>query len=601
MSLPDRLRRTVPLLGAVLALLLVLAGLTLLVGVLRHWLVALIAAGGAVVMLALGRRLQRRVPRGTILELDLEQGLVEHVPDVPGARLLIGRRMRLRDVVDALHRAAGDDRVAALVARVGAAGYGLATAQEVRDAVGAFRAAGKKTVAWAEVFGEASDATTDYYVAAAFDEVYLQPGSSLATTGILRRVPFLRGVLDKLAARVQFDHRQEYKSFMYRLTERELVPPHREMLESLTDGEFAQLVTGIAGGRGLDEAAVRDAIDGSPLLAEEARAAGLVDGLAYRDEVYERIKEETGGGLLYLDRYLKRAGRPHRKGDKMALVYAVGGVTRGKSRFSWFPTVEIAMGSDTVTGALREATEDDKVKAILLRVDSRGGSAVASEAIWRAVGNARRAGKPVIVSMGDVAGSGGYYISCGADRIVAQPGTLTGSIGVVSGKIVTATTLAKAGITAGEVARGANATFWSAGYDYDEPGWARLQAFLDDVYDRFRGLVADGRDLTPEQVEEVAKGRVWLGAQAAEIGLVDALGGLETALGLAREAAGLAPDAPVKLIEFPRRKRKLPWQKPDSSEAAAEAVGAALAAAAPYGRIAATLPAPERALTMTEP
>ncbi len=599
MNLADRLRRALPLLGLTIAAALLLAGLTMLVGLLRHWPAALVAAAVAVVVLGVGRWLRRRVPKGTILEVDLEQGIAEHVPDVPGAKVLAGKAHTLRDLTDALHRAADDDRVAALVARIGGSKIGLATAQELRSAVAAFRAGGKRAVAWAEVLGEGRDATIDYYLAAAFDEVYLQPGAWVSAHGLLRRMPFLRGVFDKLGTRVEFDHREQYKAAKYMLTETEVVPPHREMMESLAGGEFDQIVAGIAAGRGLDPEAVRAAIDRAPLLSAEAEAAGFVDGLAYRDEVYEKVKAQSGGRLLYAGRYLKRAGRPHRRGAKVALVYAVGGVSRGESKLSWFPEVAVTMGADTVTRALRQATDDDKVKAVVMRVNSPGGSAVASESIWRAVANARRAGKPVVVSMGDVAGSGGYYIACGADKIVAQPGTLTGSIGVVSGKLVTSDTLARVGFNAGESVRGRNGTWWSAGYDYDEEGWQRLQAFLDDIYVEFRSRVSDGRGMSLDEVTEVAKGRVWLGSQAAANGLVDALGGLETAVDLAREAAGLAPDAAVRLVEFPRRRRRMPWEKPESSEAAVEALGAALHAVAPLTRhVAAAIPAPERALTM---
>lgn len=211
---------------------------------------------------------------------------------------------------------------------------------------------------------------------------------------------------------------------------------------------------------------------------------------------------------MYLGVYLKRAGRPHRKGDGIALLYATGDVTRGASRFSVFPSVGRTMGSDTIGAAFRAAVRNSKVKAIVCRVDTRGGSAVASDVIRREIVRARAAGKPVVVSMGNYAASGGYYIASGADRIVAQPGTVTGSIGVVSGKVVTAGAWRRAGITFDEVARGANARYWSSGYPFDDTGGAALQAFLDDVYDRFVGHVAEGRGMDEARVRELAKGRV---------------------------------------------------------------------------------------------
>ncbi len=582
-----RLRNTLSALVVTLAALLALAGLTWAVGALRRWWVALAALAVLVAAAAAAGRLRRRVPARTVLEVDLAKGVVESVPAVPGGRLMSGGGLPVRDLVDAIRRAAGDDRVVGLVARLGAE-VALAHAQELRGALAAFRAAGKRSVAFAETFGESGDATTGYYLASGFDEAWAQPGSFLSMTGILSRTPFLRGALDKLGIRPEFDHREEYKAAMYLLTETEMPAPHREATEALTGDQFDQVVAGIAAGRGLAEDAVRAAIDQAPLLAAEAEAAGLLDGLAYRDEVVARVKEATGGRLLFLDRYLKRAGRPHRKGARVALIHATGPVARGRSKFSPLPQPGVTMGADDVDEAFRQATADDAVRAIVFRVDTPGGSAVGSETILRAVVRAREAGKPVVASMATVAASGGYYVSCRADRIVAEPGTVTGSIGVVDGKLVVDAAFERVGLTAGHVAQGANATYFSSRHGYDALGASRHQAFLDDVYQRFRHHVAEGRGLEPDRVRELAKGRVWTGAQAHERGLVDALGGLETALAHARELAGLDPDAPVKLVAFPKRRRRLPWRAAaENSEAAAAAARSVLAAAAPLTRAAA--------------
>ncbi len=590
-----RVRNLASALAAALAALLLLTAVAVAVGALRRWWVALAAVAVLLAAAAVARRLRRRVPAGTVLEVDLAKGVIEAAPDVPGGRLM-GGGWPVRDLVDALHRAAGDDRVVGLVARIGPK-LALVHAQELREALAAFRASGKRAVAFAETFGEAGDATVAYYLAAGFDEVWAQPGSFVSITGILSRTPFLRGVLDKLGIRPEFDHREEYKAAMYLLTETEMPPPHREATEAVTGDHFDQMVAGIAAGRGLAEADVRAAVDRAPLLAAEAEAAGLLDGLAYRDEVVARVKESTGGRLLFLDRYLKRAGRPHRKGAKVALIHATGQVARGSSKFSPLPRPGATMGADDVGEAFRQATADDAVRAIVFRVDTPGGSAVASETILRAVVRAREAGKPVVACMATVAASGGYYVSCRADRIVAQPATVTGSIGVVDGKLVVDAALARAGLTAGHVGQGANATYFSSRHGFDDRAAARHQAFLDDVYARFRHHVAEGRGLDPGRVRELAKGRVWTGAQAHERGLVDALGGLETALAAARELAGLAPDAPVKLAAFPKRRRTLPWRAAaENSEAAYAAARAVLDAAAPLTRTAALAGAGENVL-----
>ncbi len=570
-----RVRAAATLVALAAASLLALGALVTLAGWVRTWwgAIAAIAAGALAVVVA--RRLRRRVPSRTILELDLTRGVVEQVPRAPGGRYATGRAWPLRDLVDALARAAGDDRVAGLIARVGGTGLALAHAQELRDAVAAFRRAGKRAVAFAETFGEAGDATVDYSLAAAFDEVWLQPGGELSIVGTLTTAPFLRGLLDKLGVHPDLDHREEYKAAMYLFTEREMPGPQREATEALQGDHFDQIVAGIAADRSLDQAAVRAAIDAAPLGAEDAVAAGLVDGLGYRDEVWEAA---TGGGrLLFLDRYLARAGRPHRKGAKVALVHATGTVTRGRSRFSLLPEPGFTMGSDDVVGAFREAAADDAVQAVVFRVSTPGGSAVGSEAILGAVVRARDAGKPVVASLGPVAASGGYYVAARCDRIVAQPGTVTGSIGVVSGKLITDAALARAGVTAGHVAHGAAATYFSSRHPYDEVTRPRLQASLDRIYQRFRSHVAAGRSLTDERVAEIAKGRVWTGRQGQDLGLVDELGGLDTALAAARELAGLPPDAGVKLVEFPVERRRLPWRaRRESSEALAEMVRATL-------------------------
>ncbi len=516
----------------------------------------LAAAALATLLVLLGGTLvtlRRRVPRRTVLELDLERGVVERIPPEPLGRALTAGTPVLRDVVDALLRAADDDRVIGLVARLGNGKVGPAQAQELRDAVKAFRAGGKQAYAFAETFGEGRSATVAYHLASAFDEIHLQPLGEVHLTGLVARTPFLRRLLDRLAVVPDLDHRREYKSAMYLLTEDRYTAPHREATMGILDSQLAQIVADVAEDRRLDPAAVRTLMDRAPLLPHEAVEAGLVDALSYRDQVYERA-EGTKGSLLTVDAYLRRAGRPHRRGTRVALVYGVGGIQRGAPRFDPLSRTS-SMGADAVAQALREAVADDEVRAILFRVDSPGGSAVASEVIRREVVRAREAGKPVVVSMGDVAGSGGYWIAVDADRIVAQPGTVTGSIGVVSGKLVTRDAWAKLGVDVDELHVGRNATMFTPDRPFSDSERARLRASLDFLYDEFKARVADGRSLAPDRVEELARGRVWTGADAHRLGLVDELGGLETALAIVRELAGLQPDAPVRLVEYPRRRR----------------------------------------------
>jgi protease-4 len=333
-------------------------------------------------------------------------------------------------------------------------------------------------------------------------------------------------------------------------------------------------VRGIAEGRRIPEDQVRALVDRGPFLGQEAVDAKLVDGVAYRDDVYSRVKQKAGPGaqLLYLGKYLQRAGRLHHSGKTIALIYGVGGVQRGRSGFD--PVFGgVSMGSDTVTAAFRAAIENPDVKAILFRIDSPGGSYVASDAIWRETVHARRAGKPVIASMGYVAGSGGYFIAMAADKIVAQPGSVTGSIGVLGGKMLTNGFWQKLGVSFDEVHTGKNATMWNSSSDFTPAEWARFQAWLDRVYDDFTSKVADGRHLPKQRVLEIAKGRVWTGEDAKQLGLVDELGGFPVALALARKAARIPDTEDVRLEVFPKKKTtfeafmdRLSGETPDSSE-----------------------------------
>ena len=547
-----RLARALRLLAMTAGALFLAVLLTVLVSALAFPLAALVVFLVAALSFLAWRLVRKRVPRRSVLEIDLDKGVVEKPPTSPLERMLHQGAVVLRDVTDALDRAAGDDRVEGAVVRLGNGGLGLAQAQELRDAVARFRTSGKSAIAYADSFGESGWATIDYYLATAFEEILLQPVGGVSIEGIVSRAPFLRSLLDKLGVVPDFDHRRRYKSAMYLLTERGYVEPHEEMARSILSDQMSQIVAGIASDRELDPDRVRDLIDGAPLLGTEALEAGLVDGLSYRDQAYEA----AGGGdpnFIFHDRYLKRAGRPHRRGERIGLVYGTGAIVRGSSGFDPM-TRGTTLGADDVALALREAREDEKVRAIVFRVDSPGGSAVASEVVRREVVRAREAGKPVVVSMGDVAGSGGYWISTPADRIVAQPGTITGSIGVVSGKLAARSAWERVGIDWGELHEGRNATFSVALEPYTDSERERLETGLDAIYDDFKQRVAEDRGLELAAVEELAQGRVWTGAQAAEMGLIDEVGGLHTAIELARGLADLAHDAPLKVLVFPARR-----------------------------------------------
>jgi protease-4 len=490
-----------------------------------------------------------------ILSVDLTQGLAEGAREDRLLRLLVGAEPNLRDVLDAIETASADPRVKVLLARVGEDDLGLAKIQELRDAIAAFRAKGKFALAFADSFGEFGPGTRPYYLATAFDEIWLQPMGNLGLTGLYAEVPFFRGTLDLLGIAPEFEHREEFKTAINSLTETKMTAPHREEVDALLASIGGQVIRGIAEARKLPEAEVRASIDRGPLLADEALQAKLVDRLGYRDEVIGRARAQAGSGaeLTGLATYLDRAGRPHREGSTIALIYGTGLIQRAASSASPLSQSNV-MAASEVTRAFRAAVRDPAVHAVIFRIDSPGGSVVASESIWREVVFARERGKPVVVSMGDVAGSGGYYVAAAADKIVAEPASLTGSIGVLAGKLVVSDLFKKLGVSADSAQLGANAAMFSSTSDFSAKAHSRLEAFLDDAYRGFKDHVASGRHLTQEEVEEVAKGRVWSGEDAKARGLVDELGGQMVALRLAKEAARLAPDAAVKLTVFPAEK-----------------------------------------------
>ena len=515
---------------------------------------ALWLIGMAIVLFAVIRT-KGTVPSKTVLEASFDKTFLEELPDTPTARLMSTDRESLRDVVDALDRGASDDRVVGMIARIGAAPMPMAQIQEIRDAVLRFRAHKKFAVAYSETFGEFGPGNGAYYLATAFDKIYLQPSGDVGLTGLIMESPFIKGTLGKLGVTFHGDHRYEYKAALNFYTESKYTDAHKEEMTSIMNSWFNQMKDGICAARQIAPDKFQSIVDAGPYLGKEAVDARLVDGVAYRDEVYGKVKEQAGSGaeLLYLDKYLDRAGSPHDHGKKIALVYGVGAVTRGKSDFDPVQG-EQTMGSDTVASAIRAAANDEHVKAILFRVDSPGGSYVASDTIWREVVNARKAGKPVIVSMGNLAGSGGYFVAMAADKIVAQPGTITASIGVLGGKMLTSGLWDKVGLSWDEVHQGDKATMFTGTHDYTPAEWGRFEAWLDRVYVDFTGKVADGRRLPKEKVLEIAKGRIWSGQDAKTLGLVDELGGYDTALKVAKKAAGIPESDEVKIVVFPHEK-----------------------------------------------
>ena len=511
-----------------------------------------------------------------ILELDLTEPLAQGVPTDPVSAFLQRRQSRLKDVLTGLRKASRDERVEMLVTKVGPSRMGFARAQELRDAVLAFRASGKPALAWAESFGEWGPGLVPYYLATAFDEIWLQPIGDVTLGGLELGTPFLRGALDHLEIEPQVGQRYEYKNAADVLLRSAFSDAHREAMQQLATSVVDQVVDGVARGRRFDTTRVRELVDQPPIAAEDALAAGLVDRVGYRDELYAEVRKRAGdeAKLIYVSRYAHPpvpVPRAVRKARTIAQIWGLGPNTSGKSGRG--PGGGNRMGSDIVTAALRAAARDKDVEAIVFRVGSQGGSAVASDAIWREVRQAREAGKPVVASMGDVAASGGYYVAMGADVIVAEPATITGSIGVVAGKLVTDRLWNRLGVSYDSVAIGELARMFSTRTRYGPAEQAALASWLDRLYEMFVSKVATSRDMSRDEVHEVARGRVWTGADARDRRLVDVLGGLDRAAEIAAERAGIPATADVDLVSYPALPPIERVRPPRSSESPGAEVG----------------------------
>ncbi len=500
----------------------------------------LLSAAGVWFTASLGGR-RASVPSSTALVLRLDADLGEVEGSGLFDRFVVGPPT-VRALIDAIGRAKTDKRVKGLVLEpVGGAPF-WARSQEIRDAILDFRKSGKKTIAFLEYGGE-----QEYFLATACEKVVLLPSSVLDIKGLATYEVFLRGAFDKIGVTPDFVHIGDYKTAINTYTQRTFTAAHREMTTSLNHDAFDQLVQAVAVARKKSPETIRALFDEGPFIAEDALAAGLVDALLYRDEVEEQVglgDEDTTDFEDYVRAMpppFSFSARP-----KIAVIYAVGTIASGDG-----PSGDVA-GSDTLVEYINQAADDRLVKAIVLRVDSPGGSSIASDVIWRALMLAREE-KPLIVSMGDLAASGGYYIAMPGHVIVAQPGTLTGSIGIYTGKFAIGGTLEKLGASMEAVSEGKMAEMDSPARPFTEAERAKIEEQVHAFYDQFVAKVAEARKSTPEKIDALARGRVWTGRQAKKIGLVDELGGLDRAVAIAKERAKIAASADVDLVLYPPR------------------------------------------------
>ncbi|MBU0724207.1 MAG: S49 family peptidase [Alphaproteobacteria bacterium] len=498
------------------------------------------------------------LPERILLDITQTGALAETRANDPVALLTSGfdSQPTLVETLQAIDRAARDHRVGALYADLSHAEMGHAAAQELRDAVQRFRAAGKPAYAFADTFGEAGSASAVYYFASAFDEIWLQPSGDVGLTGFSMEFLFFRDALAAIGVEPQMFQRQEYKGVVEMLTRDGVSPPVQENYERLARSIFDQMVADIAAARSIEPAALRSLIDQAPLSSQAALQGGLVDRLAYIEAVRSAALSRAGADAVPtpLGRYARSQPDIQGEASDIALITGSGAIVRQAAGSSF--SAETA-SSGRLVQAIDAAIADSDIEAILLRIDSPGGSYVASDSVMHAVGRARAAGKPVIAWMGDVAASGGYFIAMGADRIIAQPASITGSIGVAGGKIVVQGLLEKLGIGHDSVSIGRNALLYSPTQPLSDSGLEQFNAQLDRIYADFTGKAGQARNLDAAAIDRAARGRVWSGADAQAMGLVDDLGGYHTALAALRTALSLDPQAALNVVPFPPRKRPL--------------------------------------------
>jgi protease-4 len=488
-------------------------------------------------------RPQTSVPSNATLFLRIQAPFPE-VETISIFSPLLAAQPTLRTIINTIERAGKDPRVRGLVVIPQTTGAMWGQLQELHEALLAFRTTGKSLVVYFEYGGAG-----EYYLASAAERVLMMPAGTLDLSGLATYEVFFRGALDKIGVYPDMLHMGDFKTASNTLTERGFTPAHREMSQSLNRDMYDQLVQAIATGRSRDVAEIRRALDQGPFLPDEAKAAGLVDDVAYDDQIDDAPPVQ--GTRRFDGADYVRSTTTSSRGSKIALLYAVGTIASGKSSFD--SPGGAVIGSDTFVEWVRKVRADSSIRAIVIRVDSPGGSAIASEVIWREL-MLTRAVKPVIVSMGDVAASGGYYMAVPAHAIVAQPGTLTGSIGVVTGKFVVKGALDKIGIGTASVSDGQFAEIYSPFRTFSPAERAKVEEQMQSTYELFVKRVADGRSSTPKDIDAIAQGRVWSGRQARELGLVDELGGLNRAIELAREHADFEPEEAVGLVVYPPRR-----------------------------------------------
>jgi len=513
------------------------------------YLLAFIIIVGLILLYSLVSSPGLRLGRRSVLFIPLKGELVERGPLNFFERMAMGKVVALYDVLSALDIARDDPKIRGVVFKISPLISGLAKLEEIRDAILRFRKDGKFVYVYLEIPG-----TKEYFLATAGNRIYLSPADELRITGIAYEVQFLRGFFDLVGVVPEFERIGKYKSAADVLTRRRMSPAHREMEEAVISSQFERVVSVIAKSREVTRDEVAKLIDEAPFLPKEAKKKHLIDGVIYPDGLRVLLQKKLSGEPQFVNftDYLKvRSSVPLGIYPRIALIYAVGTIATGESSF--VPLLGRVMGSETIRKEVKTAVRDREIKAIVLRVDSPGGSALASDLIWREIMLARKK-KPVVISMSDVAASGGYYISSAASKIVAHRTTLTGSIGVLAGKFNMKKLYERLGVNKELVVRGEKAAMYTDYRGFTPKEKEALKRSIEAVYHNFISRVAEGRGMKPEKVDKIGRGRVYTGDEAKGIGLVDALGGLSRAIEIAKKEAGIPAEEKVELVIYPRKK-----------------------------------------------
>lgn len=492
----------------------------------------------------------KTIPDESVLTLDFDSSAKETRGDNLLTEISESSPLSFYDLVKAVNMAALDPKIKALVAEISVSDLGLAQIQDMRKVIKDFRATGKKAYLFSRGFGSLGGGTSEYYLATAFDEIWMQPNSEAGITGIGIEIPFVRNLLDKVGATPEFFTRYEYKNAFASMTSAEMSPQYRAEMEKLSKGIFEQVLGGAALDRNISPVKLRELVNQAPLSAEEALAAGLIDKIGFRSQLLDEVK----GKPLSVEDYNTATQEGRRHFPTIAFLAVEGVIDEGYSTGNPLKG-EIVTGARTVAEQIEEISKNKDVKALILRINSPGGSYNASNEIWYALERLKTEKNiPVIVSMGDYAASGGYFIALGGDVVLAEPATLTGSIGVLGGKIVLNGLWEKLGVNWQDIYEGQNAGIMSMNHPFSESEKTAFNKSLDRIYEDFTLKVSKARNINLKDMDMIARGRIWLGNQALQIGLVDGLGGIDAAITIAKEKGGIKAGEKFTFVYYPKTK-----------------------------------------------